>query len=139
MSWLEISMTPFVFMFFDIILKAMDNLEASLSDKKQKLDYYEKHLSKLPSASDKHMGNIYFYLVQASLFSENGISKETLMKEDNISRGSLDNCFHKIPDNILVIKRVGKTKFYSLDLERVEQIIHENIWAYSSLNKNLYQ
>lgn len=120
-------LTPFVFMFFDIILKAMDNLEASLSDKKQKLDYYEKHLSKLPSASDKHMGNIYFYLVQASLFSENGISKETLMKEDNISRGSLDNCFHKIPDNILVIKRVGKTKFYSLDLERFEQIIHDNI------------
>ena len=25
-------LTPFVFMFFDIILKAMDNLEASLSD-----------------------------------------------------------------------------------------------------------
>lgn len=49
------------------------------------------------------------------------------MKENDISRGSLDNCFHKIPDNILVIKPVRKTKFYSLDLERFEQIIHDNI------------
>lgn len=119
-------LTPFIIMFFNIILKAMDNLETSLSGKKEKLDYYDEHLSKLPSVADKHMENIYFCLVQASLFSENGISKEELMKGLKISRGSLDNCFRKIPDNILIIKSVRRTKFYSLDLERFDEIINND-------------
>ena len=83
-------------------------------------------MSKLPSVADKHMENIYFCLVQASLFSENGISKEELMKGLKISRGSLDNCFRKIPDNILIIKSVRRTKFYSLDLERFDEIINND-------------
>lgn len=72
------------------------------------------------------MVNIYFVLLQASLFSESGISKDMLMNELGISRGAIDNCFKKIPSNMLTIKNVRRSKLYSLDLERFDKIISNN-------------
>lgn len=116
-------LTPFVYMFFSMILKAMDNLEASLVEKNEKLSYYNNHLPILPHFNSKHMVNVYFVLLQASLFSESGISKSKLESVLEISRGAIDNCFKKIPSDMLTIKNVRRTKFYSLNLERLDEVI----------------
>ncbi len=116
-------LTPFVYMFFNMIVRAMDNLKESLVEKNEKLDYYYKHLRLLPHFYDKHMQDVYFVLLQAYLFSEGGISKDELGNGIGLSRGAIDNCFKKIPTNMLIIKLARRTKLYSLDLEHFDNII----------------
>lgn len=121
-------LTPFVYMFLNMITGAMENLEVSLSEKNEKLNFYRNQLRLLPGFNGKHMQNIYYLLLQASLFSENGISKAELEEaENNISRGALDNCFKKIPDEMLEVKTVRRIKFYSLDLKRFDELISESL------------
>lgn len=120
-------LTPFVYMFLDMIDKAMVNLAVSLSEKNEKLNFYKARLPLLPDFSGKNMQNVYFVLLQASLFSEIGVSKAELESAaDNISRGAVDNCFKKIPAEMIEVKTVRRIKFYSLDLERFDELISEN-------------
>lgn len=120
-------LTPFVNMFLDMINKAMNNLAVSLSEKDRKLAFYKQRLPLLPDINNKHLETIYYALLQASLFSENGVSKTELAETENISRGALDNCFKRIPTKLLNVKTVSRTKFYSLDLERFDELISGNI------------
>lgn len=123
-------LTPFVHMFLNMIDKAMVNLAVSLTEKNDKLNYYKERLPMLPDFTGKNMQNVYYVLLQASLFSENGISKAELESAaDNISRGALDNCFKKIPAELLSVKTVSRTKFYSLDPERFDEIIDKKSGA----------
>lgn len=120
-------LTPFVYMFLDMIDKAMVNLAVSLSEKNEKLNFYKARLPLLPDFNGKNMQNVYFVLLQASLFSEIGVSKAELESAaDNISRGAVDNCFKKIPAEMIEVKTVRRIKFYSLDLERFDELISEN-------------
>lgn len=120
-------LTPFVYMFFNMIVRAMDNLKESLVEKNEKLDYYRERLPLMPHFSDKHMPDVYFILLQACLFSEGGISKEELGNGLALSRGAIDNCFKKIPTDLLTVKLARRTKLYSLDLEHFDDIIHDGV------------
>lgn len=119
-------MTSFIYMFFEIILKSMDNLKASLIDKIDKLYYYEHNISLLPHSDIKHSHNIYFILIQASLFSENGICKKELSEALSINPGTLNNYFKKIPSELLNIKISNRTQFFSLDLDKFDLLIEDS-------------
>ena len=119
-------LTPFVYMFFDMIIQAMDNLRDSLSEKNEKLVYYKERLPILPHFNNKHTSDVYYILLQARLFSEIGINKDKLVHELKISRGALDNCFKKIPPDLLTVKSVQRTRFYSLNLDRLDDLISAN-------------
>lgn len=116
-------LTPFVYMFFDVITEAVDVLGRSVRHKKSSLDYYFEHLDLLPGVSNKHLLGIYGLLVQASLFSENGICKGEMCSALEISRGALDNQFGKIPGDLIEISFINRTKYYKLDLKRFDEII----------------
>lgn len=115
--------TPFIYMFFDIIIKAMDNLESSLRNKKGLLDYYHSKLFLLPNASKEIITDIYFHLVQATLFSEVGINKNDMVQSMQISRSTLDSNFKKIPESLYAVVSVGKTKHYSFRLGEFDKLI----------------
>lgn len=117
--------TPFIYMFFDIIIKAMDNLERSLHNKKSQLDYYCEKLYLLPNASKEIIADIYFHLVQATLFSEVGINKNDMAQSMQISRSTLDSNFKKIPANLYTVVLVGKTKHYSFKLGEFDKLIEK--------------
>lgn len=118
-------LTPFVYMFFDIIIEAFDNLGQSVSDKKELLVYYFYNMHVLPNASNKHLNHIYDILIQATLFSENGISKSEMEESLAISRGAVDNCFRKIPQELISVYTLDKTKYYKLNLEIFDKFIEE--------------
>lgn len=116
-------LTPFVYMFFDVITEAIEALTKSVSQKKDALDFYLKHRNLLPGVSNKHLLRIYGLLVQASLFSENGICKDEMRDVLRISRGALDNQFGKIPPELVDVFSLNRTKYYKLHLKRFDEII----------------
>lgn len=118
-------LTPFVYMFFDVLIEAFNVLGQSVSDKKERWDYYFDHINLLPDSSNRHLHNIYELLIQASLFSENGICKSEIEEPLAISRGAVDYWFRKIPQELLNDFTIGKTKYYRLNLETFDKIIEE--------------
>lgn len=119
-------LTPFVYMFLDIITEAFNVLWQSVGNKKYLWIYYFDHINMLPDSSNQHLHNIYELLIQASLFSENGICKSEMEEPLKISRGAIDYWFRKIPQELLNDFAIGKTKYYKLNLEAFDKIIEES-------------
>ncbi len=118
--------TPFVYMFFDVIIEAMDCLKQSLSGKKDILNYYGKRIKFLPNASNTNVSYIYELLLQAALFSENGICKDEMCAVLKISRGAVDNQFKKISPEYVDTVLFERTKYHKLNLEKFDKIIDEH-------------
>ncbi len=116
-------LTPFVYMFFDVLIEAFIVLGQSVKAKKEQWTYYFDHIHMLPDSSDNHLHSIYDFLIQASLFSESGICKSDMKAPLKISRGAIDYWFKKIPQELLNDFTIGKTKYYKLNLEAFDKII----------------
>ena len=70
---------------------------------------------------------LYDYLIQASLFSENGISTQELMSYLHISRATLSNRLSSISEQGLLIKNAsGNIRYYKLNLDEVEKLSSAN-------------
>ena len=75
----------------------------------------------------KKYDNIYYQLVQATLFSENGITIKELMVTNELSKSTIISRLNEIKKSeILIEKKIGKSNYYNLDLEKVDQIIESN-------------
>ena len=88
--------------------------------------YYREIVQYLPNGlNDKYM-DLYDYLIQASLFSENGISTQELMSYQHISRATLSNRLSSISEQGLLIKNAsGNIRYYKLNLDEVEKLSSE--------------
>lgn len=116
--------TPFIYTFFEIIEKSLYQLKTSLEEKYNRLKYYEKHM-KLLNKYEAYE-SIYFVLVQATLFAENGISTKELIEYLNCSRTTLNNKLKTISNlekTIISKYRSGKENYYSLNLHEFDNII----------------
>lgn len=120
-------LTPFVIMFTDIIEESMKQLEEALQKRYHWLMYYRECVQNLPNGlNDKYM-DLYDYLIQASLFSENGISTKELMSYLHISRATLSNRLSSISEQGLLIKNAsGNIRYYKLNLDEVEKLSSAN-------------
>lgn len=119
-------LTPFVEMFVNIINISMKQLEKSLETKIEKLKFYENKIFILPNGTNKKYRNLYFLLIQASLFSENGIHTKDLLEMENVSRNTLNSRLDLVDENnLLISNRFGNTLYYMLDLEKFDDIIKE--------------
>ena len=75
--------------------------------------------------NEKYM-SLYDYLIQASLFSENGISTQELMSYLHISRATVSNRLSSISENGLLIKNAsGNIRYYKLNLDKTERFHKE--------------
>ena len=75
----------------------------------------------MPEAEES-MRELYDLLVQAALFSETGISTQVAMQYMGVSRGTLSKFLNKIPGNLLQKTQKGRTNFYSINIEQLENI-----------------
>lgn len=114
-------LTPFVLMFLNIMEISFRGLEKSLENLLAKLKFYLQHMERLPNY-DKKNKDIYSLLIQASLFSENGISTSDLMEGTNLSRSTLSKRLDKAK-KMLIIKTRKNTKYYMLNLEEFDKLI----------------
>jgi len=118
-------LTPFVEMFLEIIEKSMLQLLETLEEKNTRLKFYQKAVRKLPKSDYKDLNKLYFYLIQAALFSNIGISRDELKTEMEISLSTLKKRLDLIPNQLLIINKQKNTKFYQLNLEEVDKLFEE--------------
>ena len=110
--------TPFIFTYLEFIKESAVNLKKGLIEKAQRLEAFSKQLEALPHGEDEKYIRLYFYLLQASLFSEIGISISDLLNYLNITRPTLLKRINEIDKyNLLITEKRDSNKFYQLNLE----------------------
>lgn len=114
-------LTPFVDMFLDIIYESMKQLEKTLlkraTDLKELLEQFEVIF---PESKDDTLNGVYFLMVQAALFSEDGITLDTMKSVSKLSYGTLRKRLNKIDEcGCLKVKKCGKANHYMLDLDKL--------------------
>lgn len=116
-------LTPFIIMFTDIINESLHQLEIALIKRYEQLRHYRNCIQFLPHGSNEKYASIYFLLIQASLFSENGISTQELMDTSHASRTTITNRIKALSESNLIIKKpFGNIRCYSLNLDMVDKL-----------------
>lgn len=118
--------TPFIIMMLNMVKESTDQLENALNKRLTRLRRYEEIIEQLPCGDNSRTGKLYYCLIQAGLFAEHGISTKEL-------EGYLENSYTTVKNelkivenaNLLKMEKVGKEKFYSLDLEKLDKLIFE--------------
>ena len=88
--------TPFIFTYLDFIKESAINLKAGLTEKSERLNVLKKgFLGNLPNGQEGKYTDLYYFLLQASLFSEIGISTKSLIENLNVSRPTLQKRLHE--------------------------------------------
>lgn len=112
--------TPFIFTYLDFIKESSITLKEKLEEKANALKYYSKSLESLPYGNDDKYRTLYFYLLQAALFSEIGISTNDLLQYLQISRPTLQKRLHLLDESgLLITMRRETNKFYQLNLDKL--------------------
>ena len=116
--------TPFIFTYLDFIKESAMNLRNCLVEKAKKLELFAKQLASLPYGNDEKYSRLYYYLLQASLFSEIGISTSELLQYLNVSRPTLLKRLNNIDEsNLLITEKRDLNKFYQLNLDTLADMI----------------
>lgn len=111
--------TPFLIMMLSMIYKAEEDLIVSLREKLALWNRYEQHAIKKYPDLDKKLLSV---LIQASLFSETGISRtelEDFMKLSYLTLKKRLDAFKQL--NLLVENKKGIQKFYELNLQTLNE------------------
>ena len=108
-----------------IVEISMQQLLETLTEKKQKWDYYCKRINLLPNTDKQDMPLLYDLLIQAALFSNIGISRDELMYNMQMSGNTLKNRLDFIPKSLLLENRQKNKKYYLLNIEEVDILFEE--------------
>ena len=116
--------TPFIFTYLDFVKESAMNLKDGLVEKSKMLELFTKQLSSLPYGNDEKYSRLYYYLLQASLFSEIGISTGELLQYLTVSRPTLQKRLKNIDEsNLLITEKRDLNKFYQLNLNTLAAMI----------------
>jgi Fic family protein len=116
-------LTPFLLMQLDMIFSAMKELRESLLNKLATWNKYEEAIKKY--CDDFLLLRLYSLLIQATLFSEQGITMTELEQNMNLSKYLIKSLMSKIPAEMITVKTKQKFKFYSITLEKLNALILE--------------
>lgn len=116
--------TPFIFMMLKMIKESASQLEDALSKRMKKLQHYDTISKRFPEYDRKRMPELYYLLIQASLFSELGISTKALERHLKATYTTVKKALDIIDGaGLLIQKKSGKEKFYSVNLNMVDKMI----------------
>ena len=116
--------TPFLLMMLNVISTSALQLEDALRKRHTKLSYYQQNIDKLPCGEVARTQSAYSLLVQAGLFSENGISTKSLERYMGNSYTTIKKELDFIDSHHLLKKsRAGRDNLYMLDLEIFDKIL----------------
>ncbi len=112
-------LTPFIIMFLNIVLESFENLYDALKKRHNQLLKYHDALKNNPNISDS-LFDFVFILIQASLFSDEGLTKKELGSELHISPSTVDKRLAKLRTlNILLEDKGGRAVKYLIDLNKL--------------------
>lgn len=114
-------LTPFLLMQLSMIRASMEDLKTSLREKLATWTKYEQMIA--ARCEDEKLFMLYSYLTQAALFGEKGISVQELEQSMGLSSYKIGKLMKEIPGELIVVRKKGNAKFYSLDLNKWNSII----------------
>ena len=91
-----------------------------------RLNRYWQRIGDLCAEKDEKLEKIYSLLIQAALFSEFGVSTDVVLEYAALSRTTLTRKLEQMPKNLLVKTKHGKTNYYSINLNELDQYIARN-------------
>ncbi len=113
--------TPFIISFFDIIIKMLNKLCSSLSERIELLDYYYE-ISKKISNKEGEI-KIIFVIFQETLFGELGISINDLIQASEESEYKVRQTVNKLKAlGLLKEEKLGKKPLFSFNMDAVSQM-----------------
>ncbi|MBQ3161834.1 MAG: Fic family protein [Oscillospiraceae bacterium] len=115
-------LTPFVEMFLEIVDMSEKQLSLALRKRVDALEYYENALSEM-FTNDKVIFELYYVLVQATLFSNWGISFKELEEHLKVSYNTINKYMKNIPQNILIKQKQNRLMYCSFDLTELDKYI----------------
>lgn len=114
-------LTPFLHMFLRVVYKSTEHLLAALEERARRLNHYEERIIKLPQVNDQTFYKLYYFLVQAELFSERGISTQELLSYLDLSRATLRKKLGEIDrEGLLRTEQYKREKYYGIRLDRLD-------------------
>lgn len=120
-------LTPFLIMMLEMIKVSMESLIASLKGKTQQWIRYLSIIPKLNQHQNEMMENLYHVLIQASLFSEEGISTQELLILLNTNYTTLGKRLAIVKkQGLLETVKQGNKKYYSFKLDVLESMDFDN-------------
>lgn len=110
-------LTPFIIMFLNIILESFENLYEALEKRKNLLSKYSEIIEN--SDMNEELKIFTYILTQASLFSNEGITKRQLGIELDISPSTVDKRLSKLRQMEMLLEENGKPARYMIDLNKL--------------------
>lgn len=108
-------LTPFIIYFLQLLLKTFQDTINLIKRKQNQLNIYQEKIQSFDIA-DEILKGIYIILLQASLFYGQGVNISDIMKITAKSRNTIQKRLDEIPNNHIIITKLGKTKYYKLNL-----------------------
>ena len=110
-------LTPFIIMFLNIILESFENLYEALEKRKNLLSKYSEIIEN--NDMQEELKKFTYVLTQATLFSNEGITKKQLGLELNISPSTVDKRLAKLRQGGMLLEESGKPARYMIDLNEL--------------------
>lgn len=121
-------LTPFIEMFLNILNISEEQLYDSLKERVDNFAYYRGKIKSMMSLNDDKNGQdanlygIYDLLIQATLFSDIGISTKELEKYTKLTYNTVVKYLNMIDKKLLVKNKQGKACYYMLNRDMLAQI-----------------
>ena len=111
-------------MMLEMIRTAMEDLKQSLFEKLLTWTRYRTAIPKLNLSRNEEMAQLYDILIQASLFSEQGISTQELLSFFDTNYTTLGKRLNVIRNQeLLMTEKHENKKYYSLKLKMLDDIL----------------
>lgn len=112
-------LTPFIILFLDILSKELESLNNSVIKRINIINRYSKVIEVMEK-KDKQKQNIIFVIFQETLFGEAGIDVSSLVEFTETSKYNVTQVLKEY-DDMLVKNKIGRKKYYSFDLDAVDE------------------
>lgn len=112
-------LTPFLIMQLSGIQKAMNELEGSLLRRHADWEKY-KSIVRMCFELDDPLYATFNFLIQAALFSENGITMNELKCASDYSGYKVKQLLARIPKDLLLVSKKRRFNHYSINLEKLD-------------------
>lgn len=119
-------LTPFVEMFLSVVETSMEHLLNSLEEKRNELKHYNEFIREFYEY-DKNLARLYYVLIQASLFTSIGISRDELISHMECSGNTLTKMLNQISEKLLIVNQNKNRKFYLLNLDEINRLLEESV------------
>lgn len=117
-------LTPFLIMMLEMIKATMEDLKQSLFEKLFSWTRYCTVISQLNQHENDDIHKLYDVLIQASLFSEQGISTQELLSFFGTNYATLGKRLDIVRNqNLLITEKHENKKYYSIKLRELDDMI----------------